>query len=143
MIDDEQTIRGIVAAAQAAWNAGDADAYAARFHADGTFTNVFGDRHVGRDAFRSRHATIFDTFAKGASASFTVERILIPSPATALVDVNCALKAAALPPGLSAGPDGSLRTSLLLVLVKDGGEWWIAGYHNVDVKALPGRKPEA
>ena len=28
-----------------------------------------------------------------------------------------------------------LRTRLLQVLVKDGGEWKIAAYHNVDVKS--------
>ena len=28
-----------------------------------------------------------------------------------------------------------LRARLLQVLVKDGGEWKIAAYHNVDVKA--------
>ena len=37
-------------------------------------------------------------------------------------------------PGTSADAKGRLRTRLLQVLVKDGGEWKIASYHNVDVK---------
>ena len=35
------------------------------------------------------------------------------------------------PPGARPGADGSLHTSLLLVLVKQEGSWWIAAYHNV------------
>jgi uncharacterized protein (TIGR02246 family) len=141
-IDDEQTIREIVAEQQHAWNAGDATWYAARFHADGTFTNVFGERYVGREAFRERHAAIFSTFAKGSTASFVVQRIHCPIPETAVVDIDCAVEGQATwPPGLSSGPTGVIRSSLLQVLVKQGGQWWIVGYHNVDVKAMPRRAP--
>ena len=38
-------------------------------------------------------------------------------------------------PGTSADAKGRLRTRLLQVLLKDGGEWKIAAYHNVDVKS--------
>jgi uncharacterized protein (TIGR02246 family) len=48
---DERLIHGIIAVEQAAWNAGDANAFAARFHAEGSFTNVFGDRYFGRESF--------------------------------------------------------------------------------------------
>lgn len=139
-IHDEHRIREIVAEQQHAWNAGDATSYAARFHADGTFTNVFGDRYVGREAFRERHATIFSTFAKGSTVSLVVQRIHFPVPGTAVVDIDCAVESqATLPAGLSSGSTGAVRSSLLQVLVKDVGQWWIAGYHNVDVKAMPGR----
>ena len=37
-------------------------------------------------------------------------------------------------PGTSADAKGRLHTRLLQVMVKDGGEWKIAAYHNVDVK---------
>jgi hypothetical protein len=40
---------------------------------------------------------------------------------------------AKVPPGLPVGSDGILRFKLLLVLVKDKGEWWITEYHNVAV----------
>jgi uncharacterized protein (TIGR02246 family) len=136
--DDERLIRSIIAEEEAAWNVGDATAYAARFHRDGSFTNVFGDRYFGRESFLARHAAIFNTFAKGSKASLSVHRICFPVPGTAVVDVDCVLAAdGALPPGLSRAPDGRLRTSLLQVMVKDRGEWWTVGYHNVDVKPLP------
>jgi uncharacterized protein (TIGR02246 family) len=142
MSDDERSIRSLVAEEQAAWNAGDANAYAAKFHEEGSFTNVFGDRYFGRDAFQSRHAAIFDTFAKDSKAALIVRRVHIPAAGIAVVDVDCLVETrGAIPSGLVPGPDGQVRTSLLLVLVKDRDEWWIVGYHNVDVKALPGARP--
>ena len=140
--DDERSIRSLIAEEQGAWNAGDANAYAAKFHDQGSFTNVFGDRYFGRDSFRARHAAIFSTFAKDSRASLTVRRIHFPTPGTAIVDVDCALEThGVIPSGLVPAPDGTLRTSLLVVLLKDRDEWWIVGYHNVDVKALPVAQP--
>src|SRR5262245_2111646 len=126
-IDDERMIREIVAEQQRAWDAGDATSYAARFHAHGSFTNVFGDRYFGREAFRERHATIFRTFAKGSKASLIVHRIQFPVPGTAIVDIDCIVEShATLPPGLSSMSSGEIRSSLLQVLVKQDGQWWIA-----------------
>jgi hypothetical protein len=36
--------------------------------------------------------------------------------------------------GLNADDNGQLRTRLLQVMAKDGGEWKVVTYHNVDVK---------
>jgi ketosteroid isomerase-like protein len=41
---------------------------------------------------------------------------------------------AGAPPGTQVDANGRLRTRLLQVLKKDGGEWKIVVYHNVDVK---------
>lgn len=139
-VGDEHVIREIVAEQERAWNAGDARSYAMRFHADGTFTNVFGDRYLGRDAFRDRHAVIFETIAKGSKASLVVRRIHFPVLGTAIVDIDCEVQRQAMAPsGLAVSSNGAIRSSLLEVLVKEGDQWWIAGYHNVDVKPMPGR----
>ena len=37
-------------------------------------------------------------------------------------------------PGTHADAKGRLRTRLLQVLAKEGGEWTIVSYHNTDVK---------
>jgi hypothetical protein len=34
-------------------------------------------------------------------------------------------------PSAVADADDALHSSLLMVLVKDAGEWWISAYHNV------------
>ena len=33
-------------------------------------------------------------------------------------------------------PDGLVHSALLMVLVKDGGGWWITAYHNIWQAAL-------
>jgi hypothetical protein len=38
------------------------------------------------------------------------------------------------PPGTVADSKGRLRTRLLQVVVRQGSEWKIVAYHNVDVK---------
>ena len=77
--NDEDDIRQIVAQQETAWNCGDAVAYAERFHPEGTFTNVFGDRYIGQEAFQARHAAIVAAFAKGSKASLDVRRFsLLP-----------------------------------------------------------------
>ena len=40
-----------------------------------------------------------------------------------------------LSPGTNTDDKGRLRTRLLQVMVKEGGEWKIVAYHNTDVKA--------
>jgi hypothetical protein len=48
-----------------------------------------------------------------------------------------------LSPGTNTDSKGRLRTRLLQVLVKDGGEWKITNYHNTDVKAdVPAPEPQ-
>ena len=42
--------------------------------------------------------------------------------------------AAQLAPGTSGDATGRLRTRLLQVVVKQGAEWKVVAYHNVDVK---------
>ena len=34
-------------------------------------------------------------------------------------------------PSAVADANGALHSSLLMVLVRDGGVWWISAYHNV------------
>lgn len=136
---DEAAIRRIVDEEIAAWNAGDATAYSARFAPDGGFTNIFGMMLYGHEAFEARHRQIFSTFFKGTRRKMTVRRVRFVTPDVALVDVDTEVAGIrAMPPGVSLPADGILRTRLLQVFVKRRGAWWIEAYHNVDLKAAPG-----
>jgi uncharacterized protein (TIGR02246 family) len=115
-----------------AWNRGDTEAYGARFLADATFTNVNGMFHDSREEFNRRHDDIFRGALKGTTITLVARKIRFIRPDVAVVDTDCGVFGATVqPPGVQAGADGSLRTCLLLVLVKQGGSWWIAAYHNV------------
>ena len=129
---DETAIQHLTREMCDAWNRGDANAFGARYRPDGTFTNVNGAFHVGRDEFNQRHAEVFAGAFKGSTLSLTPRLLRFIRPDVAIVDVDVGLSHCRIkPPGIQADPDGTLHTCLLLVLVKEGGTWWIAAYHNV------------
>ena len=132
---DEARIRQIVAEERSAWNRGDAKAFASHFHQDGGFTNVLGTVYYGRGAFEERHASLFATVFKGTVLSMTVQKIRFIRPDVAVVDIDTEMTGSkALPPGITTAADGVLRTRLQQVMSKERGDWWIAAYHNIDVK---------
>jgi uncharacterized protein (TIGR02246 family) len=130
--EDEAAIRQLMEDLAAAWNRADAAAFAARYRDDGTFTNVFGTLHRGRDEFARRHADVFAGFLKGTKIEMTARALRFVRPDVVIADVDMAYAGfQALPRGVAALPDGVVHSSLLMVLVKERGEWWIAAYHNI------------
>lgn len=129
---DEAAIQQLLGELSAAWSRGDANAFGARYRADGTFTNVNGTFHIGRDEFNQRHAEVFTGPFKGTTLGLKPRLSRFIRPDVAIIDVDVSLSGCRIkPPGIQADPDGTLHTCLLLVLVKEGGSWWIAAYHNV------------
>jgi len=135
---DEIAIRKIVSDETEAWNRGDAKAYSQHFQENGGFTNVLGMVFYGHRDFEQRHAEIFSTIFRGSTLQQTIRKIRFIRRDVAVVDVDTEMTGyTKLPPGVHAGVDGILRTRLQQVLLKENGSWWIAAYHNVDVKPLP------
>lgn len=132
MTDDELAVRSLLESLASAWKRGDAQAFAARYREDGTFTNVFGTVHVGRDEFIRRHDDVFRGFLKGTQIAMTARKLRFVRPDVAIADVDMAYTGfQTLPAGVKPAADGLVHSSLLMVLVKDGGEWWVAAYHNI------------
>jgi uncharacterized protein (TIGR02246 family) len=134
---DQAAIDDVVAGLDDAWGRGDAEAFAARFAADGSFTNVLGMAYDGREAFRDRHDAIFKTIYKGSKSTLVIAKLRFIRPDVAIADVDAEMSGyATLPPGVRAGPDGIMRSKLQLVFVKESDTWWITAYHNVAVTPL-------
>ena len=57
-MSSEAAIQRLADALMDAWNRGDAAAFGARYRADGTFTNVNGTYHFGKDAFNRRTSVV-------------------------------------------------------------------------------------
>jgi uncharacterized protein (TIGR02246 family) len=134
---DEAAIRGIVQDEIASWNQGDAVAYSRHFAADGTFTNITGQFFSGYDAFLKQHQVIFEGRFKQTRLQQDIVSLKFVRPDVAVVEVLTAVSGvnpAELAKGTTADAAGRLRTRLLQVVVKQGGEWKIVAYHNVDVK---------
>ncbi len=109
---------------------------ARHFAVDGTFTNILGMFLKGREAFRERHEEILNGAYRGSTKQSDVVSIKFVRPDVAVVETLQTITGLQkLLPGTSADTKGRLQTRLLQVLVKEGGEWKIAAFHNVDVKS--------
>lgn len=130
---DRAAIAAIIAAEAAAWNAGDAAAFAAPTTPDVVFTNIVGLFSVGRAPFIAQHARIFATIYKGSTMDQRVEHIAMVGADVAVVDTLTSVgNFASLPPGMSAA-GGKLRTRLEQVMVRGDHRWSVAAFHNVAI----------
>ena len=129
---DEREIQKLIDELTDAWRRGDAKAYGARVVPEATFTNVNGEFYVGREAFDRRHAEVFRGVFRGTALAMTVNKLRFVRPDVAIADIDTEVSGAQLrPQGVTVGPDGVLRSRLLMALVKENEVWWIAAYHNV------------
>lgn len=136
-VSEETAIRGIVQNEIAAWNQGDAVAYSRHFAADGTFTNITGQFFIGYDAFLEQHKVIFAGRFKKTTLKQDIVSLKFVRSDVAVVEVLTSVAgvvATQLAPGTVGDAAGRLRTRLLQVVVKQGDEWKVIAYHNVDVK---------
>jgi uncharacterized protein (TIGR02246 family) len=73
MLNDEQSIRGIVERLEQAWNHSDSTAFAEVFAEDADFVDILGRHHRGRATIEAGHRQIFDTIYRGSRNTSTVE----------------------------------------------------------------------
>lgn len=124
-----------------AWEAGDAEAFGADTVDDVVFTNILGMFVVGRAGFNRQHAHIFSTFYKDSVMRQAVEHIAFVRPDVAVVDTLTEVQGGGpFPPGFPKH-DGAVRTRLEQVMVRDGGGWRVAAFHNVAVGPAAGPPP--
>lgn len=115
----------------AAWNAGDAAAYAAEFTPDATY--VVFDGHVlrGRGEIEDSHRWLFGGPLRGSTMDFA--NGADPAPEVRLISPGVAHVLAA---GGGVRPEGvesvtaDRRSVVSLVLVEDGGAWRVAAFQN-------------
>ena len=134
---DETAIRKILEEEVTTWNRSDADGYSRHFATEGTFTNVQGMFFTGYKAFRDRHEEIFKGQFRGTVLQVEVASLRFVRPDVAVVDALTwvsGFSKAGPPPVVHTDAKGRLRTRLLQVLVKEGDDWKIVVYHNVDIK---------
>ena len=132
---DETAIRKIVQDEVATWNRGDATGYSSQFANDGTFTNVRGQFFTGHEAFLKQHEVIFQGIFKNTTSQQDIVSLKFIRPDVAIVETLTSVSG--MPetaPGTAADSKGRLRTRLLQVVARQGAEWKIVTYHNVDVK---------
>ena len=130
---DRVAIEAVLTRQSAAWEAGNAGAFAADAQEGVLFTNVVGMFSIGRAPFIAQHEHIFSTIYKGSRMEQEIVAITLVRPDVAIVDtLTKVVDAPHRPPGVEL-IDGALRSRLEQVMVKDGTEWKVASFHNVAV----------
>ena len=121
---DRSAIETLVQALQAAWNAGDAKAFATPFAEDADFVNIRAEHARGRAAIAAGHEAIFRTIYAGSKTSQTVEAARLLNPDMALAHVKSELNA-------PTGPMAGLHIARYsMVLARAVGGWQIVAFHN-------------
>jgi uncharacterized protein (TIGR02246 family) len=135
---DKIEIEAILARQSAAWEAGDAIAFAADVQDGVLFTNVVGMFSIGRAPFVAQHEHIFSTIYMGSKLEQDIVAITLIRSDVVIVDTLTRLvDAPHRPPGIEL-IDGAIRTRLEQVIVKDGADWKVASFHNVAVHPVFG-----
>jgi uncharacterized protein (TIGR02246 family) len=129
---DEAALRAIPRAMIAAWNAGDATAFAAPFSEDATFIAFEGTKLEGRSAIVAFHQPLFDTELKGTRLEGGhAELVRFLAPGVAVMHARCGV--------ILAGRDRTIasRESMqLFVCTCESGDWRVAAVMNARLLTL-------
>ena len=132
---DESAVRSIIQEETNGWNQGDAAAYSRHFATGGTFTNIRGQYFTGHASFLKQHEVIFQGMFKQTTLQQDIVSLEFVGPDVVVVETLTSVSGVAqTAPGTVVDARGRLRTRLLQVVARQGGEWKVVAYHNVDVK---------
>jgi uncharacterized protein (TIGR02246 family) len=142
---DERTLRSIVSACEAAWNAGDAAGFCATMADDIDFINVVGQYYKGREDVERRHRHIFDTVYKGSRVNFAVESIRFLGTEAALVFIKARLIAKVAVSDVAAvdtaarirDENQESHARPTMIFGKIDGSWRMVAWQNTNVGNLP------
>jgi uncharacterized protein (TIGR02246 family) len=120
---EEQAIRELVAAREAAWNAGDTVAYAQLLTEDADIVSATGRPARGREALLKLYAEQHANAFAGVRTHTKVTQLRMVSPGVALADVDYRLE---------GGKVDAIRKGVMaMILRKDAGRWRIAAIRSI------------
>jgi len=128
--ESKTAVANIVTALEDAWNRHDAEAWAAEFQPDASFTNVFGIEIVGRAGILRSHAHIFATMFRDSRAFFDVPRIRFLREDVASIAAPWRMSGAY---DVHGRPWPDRRGLLTFVVTAESGRWKIAVGTNMDL----------
>ena len=95
----------------------------------------------GSRDFVARHNEILSTFYKGTTKRHRVRRVRFVTADVAIVDIDNEVHGVkAMPAGIAVSADGIVRTQLMEVFVRRGGQWEIEAYHKSTSSRRPGHR---
>jgi uncharacterized protein (TIGR02246 family) len=128
---DEKAITALVAAREAAWNAGDVAAYRELLTEDADIVSATGRAARGRDAFLKLYSEQHAGALAGAVTHTKVTHVRMLGDDVALADVSYAM---------TGGRVAAIRHGLMaFILRRDNGRWRISAIRSIPAQAA--KKP--
>ncbi|WP_018174295.1 MULTISPECIES: SgcJ/EcaC family oxidoreductase [unclassified Thioalkalivibrio] len=122
---DEGEIQRILEAKEAAWEAGDGEAWARDYQEDAGLVNLFGTRFDDRATNAKRHTEVLQGPFAGSSLSVDVQDISMLSEDTAFAEAVLRVSdIESMPAGLPDRGDGVLYTRMSFLLERDDHHGW-------------------
>lgn len=120
-MNEEDTIEACLGRIRAAWDAGDAHAYAQEFTADATYVIFLGDALLGREEIERNHVPVFTRWQRDT-------RMRIEPLVTRHLREELAVVLTA--GGIGKGSAIALDTLQTYTLVREAGRWRCCAFHN-------------
>jgi uncharacterized protein (TIGR02246 family) len=137
----EAAVRQALSQQADAWNHHDAKAWVAPFADDAEFVNILGMLLQGRADIERRHAELFTGIFAHSTVVVTTRKVRTLGSDAAVAETAYELRGYdRLPPGIRAtDADGTLRTRLKYVWLRDAGGWHIVSAQNTAMLPAPGK----
>jgi uncharacterized protein (TIGR02246 family) len=119
--DLDQEIKNLLSRMVAAWDAGDARAYAREFTEEANYVIYAGIAYRGREEIERGHVPVFETYQRGSTM-----RIRVLSATHLSDDVAVVLTEG----GLGKRKPGKLNKVQTFTLVRQDGTWRCAAFQN-------------
>ncbi|WP_017926386.1 SgcJ/EcaC family oxidoreductase [Thioalkalivibrio sp. HL-Eb18] len=122
---DEGEIQRILEAKEAAWEAGDGEAWARDYQDDAGLINLFGMRFDDRETNAKRHSEVFQGPFAGTSLDVDVQDIAMLNEDLAFAEAVLRVSdIEAMPAGLPDRGDDVLYTRMSFLLERDDHHGW-------------------
>jgi uncharacterized protein (TIGR02246 family) len=128
--DDEAAIVQNVKQMEEGWNKKSAALFAKPFADDADYVIINGIHIKGKETIEAGHQQIFETVFKDSTITMSAKQIRFLRPDVAVVHISCHNQ-------IEPGEKGrAVDTTISLVVVKEKGEWKIAGFQNTAIGSV-------
>ncbi|GLZ77657.1 hypothetical protein Afil01_24640 [Actinorhabdospora filicis] len=128
---DSAAVTALFDRLNAAWGAGDAEAYADAFTEDADYVTFVGTHLHGRKQIVDAHAALWEKFQKNTHLYGKIRRMRFLTPDVAVI----VTEGAVLKPGQDAPKRSQLKVQTLTA-VRNGGQWRFAAFQNTKHRRL-------
>ncbi len=121
--NEQSAVIDVVKQMENAWNAGDANGFAAPMAENVDFITIRADHLYGRQAVIDSHVDVLSTFYAGSTNHFNITDVRLLGADVALAQIRAVLES-------PSGPlKGTREATYSLVLYKESGHWQVALFY--------------